>query len=424
MSKKFELLSSCKEALLLASWAAILLGPLLSFKLDGFSLHIIGKNTLWLFLSVFFGKLIFNFIQKIIMPLLTPFFKRLTPFSFTQPSLFNKPSVQGGMILLLGLSLPLLISKYWLSVIILAMIYILLGLGLNIVVGFAGLLNLGFAAFYAVGAYTFALLAQFWHIGFWTALPIALILGGLFGILLAFPILKMQGDYLAIVTLGFGEITRLLLENGGKITGGPNGISVPPPTFFGIEFGPHPRAGGICFHDLLHIPYDSLYRTLFMYFILFALVVYLVKLVSRLQQLPLGRAWEALREDEIACRALGINHVTTKLSAFSIGAMIGSLAGVFFAGFTKFVNPASFTFTESAMILAIVVLGGMGSITGLILAALLLTLLPELLREFSAYRMFLFGIIMVLMMIWRPTGLFLMKRQKFSKPTIQPYSHE
>lgn len=405
MLKKFDWVNSLQDAFITACFAVILLGPLMSFKLDGFTVHFHPLNTLWLFLVVFFGKFAMLFFK-----ILKPHFP-----APKIPSLRINPSYTKMMLLIAGILVPFLISKYWLTVVILAMIYILLGLGLNIVVGLAGLLNLGFAAFYAVGAYTVALLAHFWGWGFWTTLPIALLFGGLFGILLAFPVLKMQGDYLAIVTLGFGEIIRLLLENGGKITGGPNGITVAAPTFFGIEFGPHAISGGMTFHELLHIPYNSFYRYLYLYLLLFFVTILLIILIQRIQRLPLGRAWEALREDEIAARSLGINHVTTKLSAFCLGAMIGSLAGAFFAGFAKFVNPTSFTFAESAMILAIVVLGGMGRMTGIIIAALVLSLLPELLREFSDYRMLLFGIAMVLMMIWRPYGLFQIQRPHYNK---------
>lgn len=315
-----------------------------------------------------------------------------------------------------ALTLPFLLNKYLLGIAILALIYVLLGLGLNIVVGLAGLLDLGFVAFYAVGAYGYALGAEYLHLGFWTALPFAAILAACFGAILGFPVLRMHGDYLAIVTLGFGEIIRLVLNNWGSFTGGPNGISAPAPTFFGLEFTRRAKQGGTPIHEYLGISYQSEFLYIFIYFILFLCVCLMLRFVTRLHRMPLGRAWEALREDEIACRSLGINHVTTKLSAFSMGAMVGGIGGVFFAAFQGFINPSSFTFIESAIILAIVVLGGMGSTVGVVIAAIILTLLPEILREFSQYRMLVFGALMVSMMIWRPRGLVRITRQWFDKP--------
>jgi branched-chain amino acid transport system permease protein len=308
------------------------------------------------------------------------------------------------------LLMPLMLSKYWLSVSILVLIYVLLGLGLDIVVGLAGLLNLGFAAFYAIGAYTYALSAEYLHLGFWTALPLAALVCALFGAILGFPVLRMVGDYLAIVTLGFGEIVRLILNNWSNFTHGPNGLSVPNPTLFGIEFTRSASQGGITFHSLFNISYNSSYRTTFIYWVLLLIVFVVLFFIIRLKTMPQGRAWEALREDEIACRSLGINHVTSKLSAFSLGALIGGVGGVFFAASQGFVSPASFTFVESALILSIVVLGGMGSTLGVVLAATILTLLPEVLRDFSQYRMLVFGILMVSMMIWRPKGLIRINR--------------
>lgn len=316
-----------------------------------------------------------------------------------------------------ALSMPLLLNKYWLGVAILALIYVLLGLGLNIVVGLAGLLDLGFVAFYAVGAYSYALGAAYFDLSFWVALPMAALLAGCFGAILGFPVLRMHGDYLAIVTLGFGEIIRLVLNNWVSLTGGPNGMSAPAPTLFGLEFSRRAKQGGTPFHEYFGLSYQSELQYVFIYCILFLVVCLALRFVTRLHRMPIGRAWEALREDEIACRSLGINHVTTKLSAFSLGAMIGGIGGVFFAAFQGFINPSSFTFIESAIILAIVVLGGMGSTLGVVVAAIVLTLLPELLREFSHYRMFVFGSLMVLMMIMRPRGLVRVTRQWFSRPT-------
>lgn len=322
-----------------------------------------------------------------------------------------------GVILLLGvmLVLPFSIDNYWLTVAISVLIYILLGLGLNIVVGLAGLLDLGFVAFYAVGAYGYALGSQYLGLGFWTAIPFVILLAILCGILLGFPVLRMHGDYLAIVTLGFGEIIRLVLNNWVEFTGGPNGVAVPPPTIFGMEFASTATQGGRPFHELWGLEYGSSQRYIFIYLLLLAAVTLTVLFVNRLRRMPLGRSWEALRENEIACRSLGLNHVAIKLSAFSLGAMIGGIAGIFFAAYQGFINPSSFTFFESALILCIVVLGGSGSTLGVILAATIITLLPEVLRDFADFRILIFGIVMVVMMIWRPRGFVTSKRQQFER---------
>lgn len=289
---------------------------------------------------------------------------------------------------------PFLFSMYQVNIMISALIYIMLGLGLNIVVGLAGLLDLGFVAFYAVGAYAYALLNLHFGLGFWAVLPMAAFLGAFVGILLGFPVLRLRGDYLAIVTLGFGEIIRLVLENWGTFTRGPSGISnIPRPDLFGIEFGLQGRI-------------------IYMYYVVLALVLFTIVVVTRLKYSRIGRAWMALREDEIACQAMGIDKTQTKLMAFSLGATWAAMAGVVFAAKTSFINPASFTFLESAMILSIVVLGGMGSTVGVILGALILILLPEYLRAFAEYRMIVFGAVMVVFMVFRPQGLIRDRRLK------------
>ena len=294
----------------------------------------------------------------------------------------------------------------------LVLIYVMLALGLNIVVGFAGLLDLGFVGFYAVGAYSYALLYQWAGWGFWEALPVAGAMAALFGFVLGFPVLRLRGDYLAIVTLGFGEIIRLLLINLNTVTGGPDGISgIPKPTVFGIEMSRRAsEEGGQTFHQLMGWTFQNNHMVIYLYLmaLMFALVTLLVS--TRLIRMPVGRAWEALREDEIACRSLGLNPTRIKLSAFTLGAMFAGFGGAFFAARQGLVNPESFTFIESALILAIVVLGGMGSQVGVILAAILVTVVPELAREFAEYRMLIFGLVMVLMMVWRPQGLLPMQR--------------
>jgi branched-chain amino acid transport system permease protein len=282
----------------------------------------------------------------------------------------------------------------------------MLGWGLNVVVGLAGLLDLGYVAFYAVGAYSFAVLAHDLGLTFWECLPISALLAATAGVLLGFPVLRLRGDYLAIVTLGFGEIIRILLLNWTSLTQGPNGIGdIPRPGLFGLVFERRAPPGFTTFHDFVGVPFNPSQRIDFLYYIVLVLALAVNLFTLRLRRLPIGRAWEALREDEIACRALGINPTNVKLSAFGIGAMLGGFAGAFFATRQGFISPESFTFTESATILAIVVLGGMGSQMGVVLAALLLVLLPELGRSFAEFRMLIFGAAMVGIMVWRPQGL-------------------
>jgi branched-chain amino acid transport system permease protein len=282
----------------------------------------------------------------------------------------------------------------------------MLGWGLNIVVGLAGLLDLGYVAFYAVGAYSYALLQMHFGFSFWASLPLAGLFAATFGVLLGFPVLRLRGDYLAIVTLGFGEIIRIILLNWQKVTGGPAGISgIQRPSFFGFPFSADPPEGKTAFHDLLGVEYSSIHRIIFLYYLILALALVTSLFTSRIRRLPVGRAWEALREDEIACKALGINPTNTKLTAFAIGAMFAGFAGSYFAAKQRFISPESFTFIESAIILAIVVLGGMGSQIGVVLAAVLLIGLPEWFRELGNYRMLAFGLAMVLIMVYRPRGL-------------------
>ncbi len=307
---------------------------------------------------------------------------------------------------------PFFVSRGAVDLATLALIYVMLGLGLNVVVGLAGLLDLGYVGFYAVGAYTYALLNQYFGLDFWSCLLIGGLMAALFGFILGFPVLRLRGDYLAIVTLGFGEIIRILLNNWTHLTGGPNGISqIPKPTLFGLEFGRRAKAeGNMPFHEFFGIDYNSGYKVIFLYILAVLLVLLTLYVINRLLKMPIGRAWEALREDDIACRSLGLNPTAIKLSAFTIGAAFAGFAGTFFAARQGFISPESFTFIESAIILAIVVLGGMGSQMGVVLAAVVMTVLPEFAREFQEYRMLMFGLLMVLMMVWRPEGLMPMKR--------------
>lgn len=312
---------------------------------------------------------------------------------------FYKPALI--IITIFFASFPWLFSLYQTNIMITALIYVVVGLGLNIVVGLAGLLDLGYVAFYAVGAYSYALLNHHFGIGFWLALPIGGLLGFTFGIILGFPVLRLRGDYLAIVTLGFGEIIRLILENWNAFSFGPSGIAnIPRPGFFGIELSLHQA----------HI---------YLYYLMVGLSLVTIFVVRRLQDSRIGRAWMALREDEIACQAMGVDKTKTKLSAFALGATWAGMGGVMFAAKTTFINPASFTIWESIIILCVVVLGGMGSIIGVICGAFILILLPEYLRAFSEYRMMIFGVVLVSMMVFRPEGIVANVRRNYRFKAIE-----
>ena len=328
------------------------------------------------------------------------------------------------VLLIAAVALPFTGSRYYIDLGTLVLTYIMLGWGLNIVVGLAGLLDLGYVAFYAVGAYSYALLATTFGLGFWTCLPLAGILAALWGVMLGFPVLRLRGDYLAIVTLAFGEIIRIVLINWVSLTNGPNGIGgIPRPTLFGLAFSMDGGPG--TFGGFFHIEPAVIQRIDFLYYVILGLALLTNWVSLRLRRLPLGRAWEALREDEVACRSLGINVRNTKLTAFGIGALFGGFAGAFFATRQAFISPESFTFIESATVLAIVVLGGLGSQLGVALAAIVMVGGLEALRdglsflgdqmnspifagiasELPLYRMLIFGLALVVMMVLRPRGL-------------------
>jgi branched-chain amino acid transport system permease protein len=367
-----------------------------------------GQLTYWtrfgdvaaLVAAVFGGSIVIELLRQWIGPtgaekLVPPALRRGTAFlgRYLAPAL-----------LIFTLLVPVIFynQRYILDLAILVLTYVMLGWGLNVVVGLAGLLDLGYVAFYAVGAYSYALLATNFGWSFWICLPLAGILAAFWGVLLGFPVLRLRGDYLAIVTLAFGEIIRLVIINWQDLTGGPNGVSsIPRPTFFGIPLDN--SDDGLA--AKLGIEYSATHRIVFLFYLILALALLTNWVTIRLRRLPIGRAWEALREDEVACRALGINITTTKLTAFATGAMFGGFAGAFFATRQGFISPESFTFQESALVLAIVVLGGMGSQLGVALAALTMIGGFELFRSLETYRMLVFGIAMVLIMIWRPRGL-------------------
>ncbi|MEW6634856.1 MAG: high-affinity branched-chain amino acid ABC transporter permease LivM [Pseudomonadota bacterium] len=296
------------------------------------------------------------------------------------------------------------------------LIYVMLAWGLNIVIGLAGLLDLGYVAFYAVGAYAYALLGTHFGLSFWILLPAAGCMAAFWGVMLGFPVLRLRGDYLAIVTLAFGEIIRLVLINWREVTNGSAGVSgIPKVSFFGLMSFNVSDPNYIA--KVLGIAQSGAYYKIFLYYLILGLCFLTAFVTIRLRRLPVGRAWEALREDEIACRSLGINTTTTKLTAFATGAMFGGFAGSFFAARQGFVSPESFVFLESAIILAIVVLGGMGSLGGIAVAALVMIGGTEILRELDflkavfgpdftpeLYRMLLFGMAMVIVMLWKPRG--------------------
>ncbi len=317
-------------------------------------------------------------------------------------------------------SLPFALAQAgtaWVRITNLAILFVLLSLGLNIVVGFAGLLDLGYIAFYAVGAYVYALLASPHfniHLPWWIILPIGAAVACFFGVLLGTPTLKLRGDYLAIVTLGFGEIIRIFLNNLSEpfnLTNGPKGIStIDPIRFLGVDFGVTTRLGPLVFSEAIKY-----------YYFLLAVLMLVIVLNLRLQDSRIGRAWEAIREDELAARSMGINTRNMKLLAFAMGASFGGIAGGMFSSIQGFISPESFILTESVMVLSMVVLGGMGNIWGVILGAILLSFVPEILRytvepmqrmlfgrmliDPEVIRMLLFGLAMVLMMLFRPAGL-------------------
>ncbi len=294
-----------------------------------------------------------------------------------QPALL----VLGGIGLLI---VPIFLNNYYLDILTLAWLYGLLAVGLNITVGLTGLLDLGYASFYGIGAYSYALLSTGIGLSFWLGLPFGGIVAALFGLILGFITLRLRGDYLAIVTLGFVQIVYLILNNWDSLTGGPNGI---------LNIG-QPTIAGVALHRPIHFYYLGLF-----FLAIISAGIY------RLTHSQVGRAFSAIREDPIAAEAMGIDTTRMKILAFVLGAGVAGVAGVFFAAKYTFISPESFTFFESVWILTMVVLGGMGSLWGAILGAFLLTLLPEMLRGLDLYRMLIFGAILVLMMIVRPQGL-------------------
>ncbi len=399
-----------RDAAAAALVAALLAFPLLGFRLvdsaQGLTLDYRFMLVVYAAVAVFVGRFALSLAGALFGPRLRARKKTRAALFFAQGARNQK--IAGWAIIAIALILPLLpfADRNLVDRATLILIYIMLGTGLNITVGFAGLLDLGYVAFYAVGAYSYALLAQNFGISFWLCLPLAGLLAASAGLVVGFPVLRLRGDYLAIVTLGFGQIVRIVLQNWQDVTGGPNGIAqIPRPSFFGLALAPTAPNGGETFAQFFGVDFSPMQRIYFLYYVILALVLLAILFSQRIRKLPLGRAWEALREDETACRSLGLNPTTIKLSAFALGASFAGIAGSFFATRQGFISPESFTFIESAIILAIVVLGGMGSQIGIVLAAILLVGLPEWFRDLAQYRMVAFGAAMVLIMIWRPQGL-------------------
>ncbi|WP_022851962.1 ABC transporter permease subunit [Limisalsivibrio acetivorans] len=388
-----------KRSALVAVWFMFLTFPILVIKVNTIENTIIWRwsNLIYVAVGTFFGSWLWRWMEHKKTHTSERNVRERLKMGVQNMLVDNKKILLPiiGLVTAFCIVFPMVFNSYQVSILTTALMYIVLGLGLNIVVGLAGLLDLGYVAFYAVGAYSYALLNMHFGISFWIALPIGAALAMLFGIILGFPVLRLRGDYLAIVTLGFGEIIRLVLENWNDFSQGPSGVAgIPRPQIWGVEM-------------------DLGQATIFLYYLVLVLVVVTIFSVNRLQNSRIGRAWLALREDEIACQAMGIDKTKTKLTAFALGATWAGIMGVVFAAKTTFINPASFTFLESAIILSVVVLGGMGSILGVILGALILILLPEYLRAFSEFRMLIFGGSMVLMMVFRPQGLISNVRRKY-----------
>lgn len=392
-----------KQSLIIAFWFMILTFPIMVIKVNTIENTIVFRwlNLLWVCVLAFFASLVWNYFlrrtesrKKTELEDDTPLVHRLL-----QNDRFRYPLL--GLMAAFFIAYPFIFPMYHTSIMISALVYVMLGLGLNIVVGLAGLLDLGYVAFYAVGAYGYALLNLHFGLSFWMVLPISALLGTLFGVLLGYPVLRLRGDYLAIVTLGFGEIIRIVLENWNDFSNGPRGIpNIPPPSFFGHQFNQE--------NTMIYI-----------YFIVIALVLMTIFFVQRLENSKIGRAWIALRDDEIACQAMGIDKFKTKLTAFALGATWAAMGGVIFAAKTSYINPMSFTIWESITILCVVVIGGMGSAIGVIAGALVLILLPEYLRAVAEYRMLVFGALQVIVMVFKPDGLIKSVRKVYTFKTSQ-----
>jgi len=397
------MVNNIKQSVLVSLWFVFLTFPLMVVKVNTLKNIVEWRwiNMLWVAIGAFVLSIVWRWAmvrrqlkskraeqgeEDLVKP---GFGQRL----LEDPKIFKPVLI---VLALVTLVFPLVVDIYQTNIMVLALIFVVLGLGLNVTVGLAGLLDLGYVAFFAVGAYTYGVLNSFFGFGFWISLPIGGLMGALFGIVLGFPILRLRGDYLAIVTLGFGSIAKIVIENWEEVFNGAKGIAnIPRPGFFGAEM-------------------TITAATTYTYYLMILMVIFAIFITNRLKDSRIGRAWMALREDEIACVAMGVDMARTKLGAYAFGAFWAGLAGVIFASRNTYINPNSFTFMESALVLSIVVMGGMGSIVGVIIAALVLILMPEYLRAFAEYRMLMFGAVMVLMMIFRPEGLISNVRRKYA----------
>ena len=427
-----------KGAIVVAAVALGMFGPLIGLKTEqNMSNEVVLLFRPWHALAAIFGAVaVYVIITGLRAAKTAHGVGAPVKTAISRPSRFSGYVAPVGLVFLVGY--PIFIAFFvgtqgipkWVDNFgILILIYVMLGWGLNIVVGLAGLLDLGYVAFYAIGSYSYALLSLHFGWSFWLCLPVAGILAAMWGVILGFPVLRLRGDYLAIVTLAFGEIIYLIAKNWKDVTGGGAGISAPRITFFGIKFDATANGFAAWFSWALTgisetfggpavtIAAAPWYRTIFLYYVIVALCLLTAMVTLRLRRLPVGRAWEALREDEIACRSLGLNTTNTKLTAFACGALFGGLAGAFFGARQGFVDPEGFRFIESATILAIVVLGGLGSLIGVALAAVAMQGGTEILRELGflksilgqdfkpeLYRMLIFGSAMVIIMLWKPRG--------------------
>jgi branched-chain amino acid transport system permease protein len=392
-----------KKFLIYSAFLAVLLLPMVGFQSTG----IAGARAFGVW-GVFVGILALFLIVKNIRARLAARHRldpKYVPLSERLNVLLGRVPAKIYLVAL-GLFLlyfPQMTNNYMIDVAIACLVYIMLGLGLNIVVGLAGLLDLGYIAFYAVGAYTYSLLNIHFGIGFFTALPVGVALGALMGCIIGYPTLRMRGDYLAIVTMGFGEIIRIVLNNWDSLTEGPNGLmGMAKPTVWYPVFS----HGGLAWGALTIKTLPGLY------YIILVFAVLTVIGVRRLDNSRIGRAWVAVREDEVAAELSGVPTTWVKLLAYALGAAFASMAGAFFAAKLSYTNPSFFILMESCVVLSIVVLGGMGSIPGIVLAGILLIAIPEVFRQLQYYRMFAFGLAMTVMMVLKPEGLVPARRRK------------
>jgi branched-chain amino acid transport system permease protein len=390
-----------KKLVVYGFFLAILLIPMLGFKSTTFE-----PGRAFKTLGVFMAILVLNFCVKIVRSRKAKDAgvqkTSLTERIGEQINRFPKIYTLGGLLAAAAI-FPMFADNYMIDVGITCLIYVCLGLGLNIVVGLCGLLDLGYIAFYAVGAYTYSLLNLTYGVSFWAALPLGVVLGMVVGCIIGYPTLKMRGDYLAIVTMGFGEIVRLVLNNWDSLTAGPNGLfGMKRPALYYPSFAEDGFAWAAYY--LKSLPA--------LYYCILIIAILTIFAVRRLDNSRIGRAWIAIREDEVAAELSGVPTTWVKLLAYALGAAFASVAGAFFAAKLSYTNPNFFVFMESCIVLCIVVLGGIGSIPGIVVAAFVLIAAPEVFRGLQNYRMLAFGAIMTTMMIIKPEGLIPASRRR------------